>query len=133
MHAKLLVFIVKYANVWQSRLSRRHGYFSSLHSLLGFTDQGKYTDNVRNYGLIPPKVNYSTDNPSSKLISSGEQSHTTMQGQSLLHYSVTYIYVQANKFVCLLGKKTSFGAVGLLAFLFCFVCLFVFSLKVTKF
>ena len=82
---------------------------------------------MRNNSLTPPKVNYSTDNPSSKLISSGEQSHTTMQGESLLHYSLTYIYVQTSKFVCLLGNKSSF--VGLLAFLFCFVCLFVFSLK----
>ena len=90
---------------------------SFVHSPLGFTDQGKYTDgvqNVRNYSLTLPKVNYSADNPSLKLISSDEQSHTTRHGERLLHYSLTYIYVQTNKFVCLLGNKNSFdGFIGL--------------------
>ena len=101
--------------------------------LLGFTDQGKYTDgvqNMRNYSLTPPKVNYSTDNPSSKFISSGKQSHSTVHGERLLYYSVPYIYVQTNKFVCLLGNKNSFdGFIGFPVlftfFLFwLFVCFF---------
>ena len=94
---------------------------SPPHSLLGFTDQGKYTDevqNVRNNSLTPPKVNYSTDNPSSKLIFSGEQSHRTIQEESLLHYYYS-VYVQTNKFVCLLGNVSSFGEFVGLPVLFC--------------
>ena len=82
---------------------------------------------MRNNSLTPPKVNYSTDNPRSKLISSGEESHTTMQGESLLHYSVTYIYVQTNKFVCLLGNKSSFGGFIGLPVLFCLFIFFFFE------
>ena len=57
-------------------------------------------------------------------MSRGGQSHTIMYGERLLHYSVIYIYVQINKFVCLSGnEELVYRFIGLSSF---FVCFFVF-------